>query len=149
MASSPLTSWPIDGETVKTVSEFILGGSKITADGDCSHEIKRHLHLGRKVMTNLDSILQSRDITLPTKVHLVKAMVFPVVTYECESWTVKKAERRRIDAFELWCWRRLESPMDCKEIQPVHSKGDQSWVFFRRNDGKAETPVLWPPHVKS
>jgi len=107
MASSPLTSWPIDGETVKTVSEFILGGSKITADGDCSHEIKRHLHLGRKVMTNLDSILQSRDITLPTKVHLVKAMVFPVVTYGCESWTVKKAERRRIDAFELWCWRRL------------------------------------------
>ena len=101
-------------------------GSKITADGDCSHEIQRRLLLGRKVMTNLDSILKSRDITLPTKVCLVKAMVFPVVMYGCESWTVKKAECRRIDAFELWCWRTLESPLDCKEIQPVHSKGDQS-----------------------
>ncbi len=107
MASGPITSWQIDGETVETVSDFILGGSKITADGDCSHEIKRRLLLGRKVMTNLDSILKSRDITLPTKVHLVKAMVFPVVMYGCESWTVKKAEHRRIDAFELWCWRRL------------------------------------------
>ena len=103
MASGPITSWEIDGEPVETVSDFILGGSKITADGDCSHEIKRHLLLGRKVMTNLDSILKSRDVTLPTKVHLVKAMVFPVVMYGCESWTVKKAERRRIDAFELWC----------------------------------------------
>ena len=100
-------------------------------------------------MTNLDSIFKSRDITLPTKVHLVKAMVFPVVMYGCESWTVKKAEHRRMDAFELWCWRRLESPVDCKEIQPVHSKGDQSWVFFRRNDAKAETPILWPPPAKS
>ena len=107
MASSPITSWQIDGETVETVAGFILGGSKITADGDCSHEIKRHLLLGRKVMTYPDSILKSRDITLPTKVHLVKAMVFPVVMYGCESWTVKKAECRRIDAFELWCWRRL------------------------------------------
>ena len=107
MASGPITSWQIDGETVETVSDFILGGSKITADGDCSHEIKRRLLLGRKVMTNLDSIFKSRDITLPTKVRLVKAMVFPVVMYGCESWTVKKAERRRIDAFELWCWRRL------------------------------------------
>ena len=107
MASSPITSWEIDGETVKTVSDFIFLGSKITADGDCSHEIKRHLLLGRKVMTNLDSLLKSRDITLPTKVRLVKAMVFPVVMYGCESWTVKKAECRRIDAFELWCWRRL------------------------------------------
>ncbi|KAM7240444.1 hypothetical protein CapIbe_008350 [Capra ibex] len=107
MASGPIISWEIDGETVETVSGFILGGSKITADGECSHEIKRHLLLGRKVMTNLDSILKSRDITLPTKVRLVKAMVFPVVMYGCESWTVKKAERRRIDAFELWCWRRL------------------------------------------
>ena len=107
MASSPITSWQIDGETVETVSEFILGGSKITADGDCSHEIKRRLLLGRKVMTNLDSKFKSIDITLPTKVRLVKAMVFPVVMYECESWTVKKAEGRRIDAFELWCWRRL------------------------------------------
>ena len=107
MASGPITSWQIDGETVETVADFILGGSKITADGDCSLEIKRCLLLGRKVMTNVDSILKSRDITLPTKVHLVKAMVFPVVMYGCESWTVKKAERRRIDAFELWCWGRL------------------------------------------
>ena len=104
MASSPITSWQIDGETVV---DFILGGSEITADGDCNHEIKRHLLTGRKVMTNLHSILKSRDITLSTKVHLVKAMVFPVVMYGCESWTVKKAEHRRIDAFELWCWRRL------------------------------------------
>ena len=107
MASGLITSWQIDWETVETVSDFILGGSKITADGDCSHEIKRHLLLGRKDMTNLDSILKSRDITLPTKVCLVKAMVFPVVMYGCESWTIKKAERQRIDAFELWCWRRL------------------------------------------
>uniref|UniRef100_A0AC11E561 Uncharacterized protein n=2 Tax=Ovis aries TaxID=9940 RepID=A0AC11E561_SHEEP len=107
MASGPITSWQTDRETKETVRDFILGGSKITADGDCSHEIKRRLFLGRKVMTNLDSIFKSRDITLPTKVHLVKAMVFPVVMYGCESWTVKKAERRRIDAFELWCWRRL------------------------------------------
>ena len=107
MASSPITSWQIDGETVETVADFIFGGSKITADGDCSHEIKSCLLLGRKVMTNLDSILKSRDITLPTQVCLVKAMVFPVVMYGCESWTVKKAECRRIDAFELWCWRRV------------------------------------------
>ena len=107
MSSSPITSWQIDGETVETVSDFTFWGSKITADGDCSHEIKRCLLLGRKVMTNLDSILKRRDITLPTKVCLVKAMVFPVVMYGCESWTVKKADRRRIDAFELWCWRRL------------------------------------------
>ena len=111
---------------MEAVSDFILGGSKITADGDCSHEIKRCLLFGRKVMTNIDSMLKSRDITLPTKVHLVKAMVFPVVMYGCESWTIKKAERRKIDAFELWRWRRLESPFDCKEIQPVHPKGDQS-----------------------
>ena len=108
MASGPITSWEIDGETVETVSDFIWGGpSKITADGDCNHEIKRCLLLGRKVMTSLDSIFKSRDIILPTKVRLVKAMVFPVVMYGCESWTVKKAERRRIDAFEPWCWRRL------------------------------------------
>ena len=107
MASGPITSWQIDGEMLETVADFILGGSKITADGDWGHEIKRHLLLGRKVMTNLDSILKSRDITSPTKVRLVKAMVFPVVRYGCESWTVKKAECRRIDAFELWCWRRL------------------------------------------
>ena len=107
MASGPITSWEINGETVETVADFILGGSKITEDGDCSHEIKRCLLLGRKVMTNLDSIFKSRDITLPTKVHLVKTMVFPVVMYECESWTIKKAEHQRIDAFDLWCWRRL------------------------------------------
>ena len=107
MASGPIISWQIDGETVKTVAEFILGAPKITADGDCSHEIKRHLLLGRKVMTNLDSILKSRDITLSKKVHLVKAIVFPVVMYGCESWTIKKAECRRTDAFELWCWRRF------------------------------------------
>ena len=106
-ASGPITSWQIDGETVETVAVFILGDSKITADGDCSHEIKRRMLLGKKVMTNLDSILKSRHITLPTKVHLVKAMVFPVVMYGWESWTIKKAEHRRIDAFELWCWRRL------------------------------------------
>ena len=107
MASSPITSWQVDGETMETVRDFILGGSKITADGDCSHEIKRHLLLGKRAMTNLDSIFKSRDITLPTKVHLVKAMIFPVVMYGCESCTINKAERWRIDAFELWCWRRL------------------------------------------
>ena len=127
MASGPITSWEIDGETVKTVSDFILRGSKITADGDCSHEIERRLLLGRKAMTNLDSMLRNRDIILPTKVRLVKAMVFPVVMYGCESCTVKKAEHQRIDAFELWCWRRLlKSPFDCKEIQRVHPKGNQS-----------------------
>ena len=124
---------------------------KLTADGDCSHEIKRHFLLGRKVMTNLDSIFKTRDITLPTKVHLVKAMVFPVVMYGCESWTIKKAERRRTDAFELWCWRRLLRihPLDCKEIQPVHLKGDQSWVFIGGTDVEAETPILWPLHANS
>ena len=118
-------------------------GSKITADSDCSHEIKRRLLLGRKVMTNLDSILKNRDITLPTKVHLVKAVVFPVVMYGCESWTIKKAEWRRIDAFELWCWRRL------LRVQLVHPKGDQSWVFIGRTDVEAETPILWLPDAKS
>ena len=147
MASGPIISWQIDGETVETVSDFIFGGSKITADGDCSHEIKRCLFLGRKVMTNLDSILKSRDIiTLPTKVRLVKAMVFQVVMYGCESWTVKKAESQRIDAFELWCWR--VNPLDCKEIQPVHPEGDKSWVFIERTDAEAETPILWPHHEK-
>ena len=127
MASSSITSWQIDGETVQTVRDFPFLGSKIIADGDCSHEIKRCLLLGRKVMTNLDSIFKSRDITLPTKVHLVKAMVFPVVMYGCESWTIKKAECQRIDAFQLWCWEKtLESPLDCKEIQPVHPKANQS-----------------------
>ena len=118
---------------METVSDLIFLGSRITADGDCSHEIKRCLLFGRKVMTNLDSILKSRDITLPAKVRLVKAMVFPVVMYGCESWTVKKAERWRIDAFELWCWRRLlKVHLDCKEIQPVHSEGDQPWDLWKK-----------------
>ena len=135
---------------METVTDFIFGGSKITAGGDWSHEIKRHLLLGRKVMTNLDSILKSRDITLLTKVHLVKAMVFPVVTYGCEIWTIKKAESWRTNAFELWCWEKtLESPLDCKEIQPVHPKGNQSWMFIGRTDAEAETPVLWPPDAKN
>ena len=125
MASCPITSWQIDGETMETVTDFILGGSEITAYGDCSHEIKRHLFLGREVMTKQDRIFKSRDITLLTKIHLVKAMVFSVVMYGCESWTIKRAEYQRIDAFELWCWRRLESPVDCKEIQPVNPKGNQ------------------------
>ena len=146
MASGPITSWQIDGETIETVSNFIFLGSKITADGDCSHEMTRRLLLGRKVTTNLDSILKSRDITLPTKVCLIKAMVFPVIMYGCESWTIKKTECRRIDAFELWCWR---SPLDSKEIQPVHPKGNQSWLFIGRTDVEAETPILWPPDAKN
>ena len=130
MESGPITSWQIDGETVQTVSDFIFRGSKITADGDCSHEIKRHLLLGRKVMTNLDNIFKSRDITLPTKVSLVKAMVFPVVIYGCESWTITKADHERIDMFELWCWRRLlrvpwtarrSNQSILKEISPEYS----------------------------
>ena len=130
MASGPITSWKMKGETMETVTDFIFLGSEITADGDCSHEIKRHLLLGRKALTNLDSILKSRDLTLPTKVCLVKAMVFPVVMYRCESWTVKKAERRRIDAFELWCWRglltvhwtvRRSNQSMLKEISPEYS----------------------------
>ena len=149
MALSPITSWQIDGETMETVKNFIFLGSKITADGDFSHEIKRHLLLGRKAVINVDSILKTRDITLPTKLHIVKTMVFPVVMYGCESWTLKKAECRRTDAFELWCWRRLLSPLDCKEIQPVYPKGDQSWVFIGRTDAEAEIPILWPPVVKS
>jgi len=136
MASGPITLWQIERETMATVRDFIFGSSKITADGDCSHEIKRHLLLGRKAMTNLDSILKSRDITLPTKVHPIKAMVFPVVMYGCESWTIKKAEHRRIDAFELWTSQEktLESPMDCK-IQPVNPKGNQ---FIGRTDAEAK-----------
>ena len=130
MESGPITSWQVDGETVETVKNFIFGGSKITADGDCSHEIKRHLLLVRKAMTNLDSILKNRDITLPTKIHLVKAMVFPVDKYGCESWAIKKAESQRIDAFELWCWRRLlrvpwtsrrSNQSILKEISPEYS----------------------------
>ena len=150
MASDPIISWQIDGETMETVADFIFGGSKITADGDCSHEIKRCLLLGRKAMTNLDSILKSRDITLPTKVHLVKAMIFSsshVWIWELdykESWVPKN-----------WCFwtvvleKTLENPLDCKEIQPVHPKGDQSWIFIGRIDVAAETPILWPPDAKS
>ena len=150
MASGPITSWEIDGETVVTVSDFIFWGSKITADGFCSHEIKRCLLLGRKVMTNLDSIFKSRDITFPTKVHLVKPMVFPVVMYGYESWTIKKVECQRIDAFELWCWRRLlrvswtarrSNQAILKEISPGCSL--EALML------KAETPILWPPHAKN
>ena len=150
MSSGPITSWQIDGKTVEIVTDFILWGSKFTADGDCSHEIKRRLLLGRKTMTNLDSILETKDITLPTKVHLVKAMVFPVVMYGCESWTIKKDERRRTDAFELWCWRRLlRVPWTARRIKPVHPKGDQSWVFIGGTDVEAETPILRPPDAES
>ena len=150
MASGPISSWQIDGETMETVTDFIFLGCKITAVGHCSHEIKRCFLLGRKAMTNLDSILKSRDITLPTKVHLVKAIFFPVVMYGCENWTIKKTECQIIDACELWLLEKtLESPLDCKEIQPVHPKGDQSWVFIGRTDSEAETPILRPPHVKS
>ena len=150
MASDHITSWEIDGETMETVTDFIFWGSQITADGDCSHKIKRCLLLGRKAMTNLDSILKSRDITLSTKVHLVKAMVFPVVVYGCESWDIKGSW-----APNNWCFwtavleKTLESPLDCKEIHPVHPKGDQSWVFIGRTDAEAETPILWPPDAKN
>ena len=149
MASGPITSWQIDGETMETVRDFIFLGSKITADGDCSHEIKRCLLLGRKFMTNLDSVLKSRDITLPKKVHLVKALVFPVVVYGCKSWTIKKTECQRIDAFKLVLEKALESPLNIKEIQPVHPKGNQSWIFIGRTDTEAETSILWPPNAKN
>ena len=130
--------------------DFILGGFKITADSDCRREIKIHLLLGRKVMTNLDSILKSREVTLPIKVCLVKAMVFPIVMYGCESWTIKKGECWRIDAFwTVALEKTLKSPMDCKEIQPAHSKGNQSWIFIGRTDTEAETPVLWPPDANN
>ena len=148
MASCAITSWQIDGETV---ADCIFLGSKITADGDCSHEITRHLLPGRKAMTNLESILKSRDITLPTKVHVVKAMVFPVVMYGCESWTIKKAEHQRIDAFGLTMLleKTLESPLNCKEIKPVNPKGNQSWIVIGRSDAKVEAPILWPPEAKN
>ena len=150
MASCSITSWQIDGETVETVADFTFLVSKVTADGDCSHETKRRLLPGKKVITNLDNILKSRDITLPTKVRLVKAMFFPVVMYRCESWTIKKVEHRRIDAFELWCWRRLlRVPWTASKSQAVHPKGDQSWVLIGRTDVEAEIPILWPPDVKS
>ena len=146
MASGPITSWQTDGETVETATDFLFLGSKITAYGDCSREIKRHLLPGRKAMINLDSILKSRDITLPTKIHLVKALVFPVVMYGCESWTIKKAENQKIDTFELWCWRRLlkvpwtagrSNQSILKEISPGFWTGVE-----------AETPILWLPDMK-
>ena len=161
MASSPITSWQIDGETVETVRGYIFLGSKITADGDCSHEIKRRLLLGRKVMINLDSIFKSRDITLSTKVRLVKAMVFPVVMYGCESWTVRKAEHQRIDAFELWCWRRLlkipwtarrSNQSILKDISPPmntqdwFSLGWTGWIFLQSKDSQESSPT---PQFKS
>ena len=146
MASGPITSWQIDGETMETVRDFIFLDSKITADGDCSHEIKRYLLLGRKAMTNLENILKSRDITLSTKVCVVKA---PVVMYGCKSWTIKKAVSKN------WCFwtvvleKTPESPLDCKEIQPVNPKGNQSWTFTGRTDAETEAPILWPPDVKN
>ena len=151
MASGPITSWQIDGETVETVSDFSFGGSKITADGDCSHEVKRRLLLGRKAMTNLDSILKSRDITLPTKICLVKSVVFPVVIYGYESWTIKKAECRRIDAFELWCWRRLlrvpwtarrSNKSILKEINPEYSLEGLMLKLKLRTDSFEKTLML-------
>ena len=140
MASSPITSWQIDRKTVEIVAEFRWWLQPWN---------KKMLTPWKKVMTNLDSILKGRDITLPTNVCLVKAMIFLVLMYGCESWTIKKAERQRIDAFKLWCWRRLKSPLDCKKIQLVQSKGDQSWVFIGGTDAEAETPILWPPDAKS
>ena len=152
MASGPVTSWQIDGETVETVADFFVGGrvSKITADGDCSHEMKRHILLGRKVMTNLDSIFKSRDITLLTKVHLVKAMVFPVVTYGCESWTVKKAEHRRIDAFEVWCWRRLlRVPWTARRSNQSILKEISPGCSLEGLMLKLKLHILLSPHAKS
>ena len=144
----PLTSWQIDRETMVPVTDLIFLGSKITANGDCSREIKRCLLLQRKAMTKLDNILKSRDVTLPTKVCLVKAMVFPVVLCGCESWTIKKAECWRIDAFELWCWRRLlRVPWTVR--RSVNPKGDQPWIIIGRTDAEAEAPILWSPDMKS
>ena len=142
MAFGLIISWQTEWERMETVTDFIFLGSIITADGNCSHEIKRCLFLGRKAMTNPDSILKRNGITLLTKVCLVKAMVLPVVMYGCESWSIKKAEHWRIDAFELWCWRRLLSPLDCKEIKAVNTKGNQSWIFILRTDVEAEAPIL-------
>ena len=146
MASGPITLWQMEGEKMEAVTDFLFLDSKITVDGDCSFEIKRCLLLGWKAVTNLDDIWESRDITLSTKIRIVKAMIFPVVTYGCERWTIKKAEYRRIGAFELWCWRRL---LDCKEIKPVNPKRNQTWIFIGRTDAEAEAPILWPPDAKN
>ena len=134
---------------METVTDFYFGGCKITPDGDCSHEIKRRLFLGRKVMTNLDRILKSRDITLPTKIRLVKAMVFPVVTYGCESWTIKKLSTAELSFWTVVLEKTLESPLDYREIKPVHPKGNQSWIFIGRTDAEIEVPIQWPPDAKN
>ena len=148
MVSGPIISWQIDGETMETVADFIFLGSKITEDGDCSHEIKRCLLLERKALTNLNSILKRRDIILLTKVHLVKAMVFPVVMYGCESWTTKKAERERIGAFELWYFELLRVPWSARRSNQSILR-NQSQIFIGRTDAEAETPILWPPDAKN
>ena len=148
IASSHITSWQVEGKKMEAVADFIFLGSKVTADCDCSHEVKWRLLLGRKAMANLDSVLKSRDITLPTKVHIAKAVVFPVVMCRCESWTINGAECWRIDAFKLWSWKRLfESPLDSKEIKPVSPKGDQPWIYILKTD--AEARILWTPDAKS
>ena len=150
MASGFITSWQIDGETLEIVTGFIFLGSKITADGDCSHKIKRHFLSGRKAMTNLDSILKSRDITLPTEIHLVKAMVFPVVMYRCEELDYKESWGTK--NWRFWTVvmeKTLESPLNCKEIKSVNTEGNQSWIFIGRTDAEAETPILWPPDAKN
>ena len=148
MASGPITSRQIDGEAMETVTYFILGGFKITADDDCSHEIKRLLLLGREVMTNLDSIFKNRDITFLTNVHLFKAIVFPVVMYGCKSWAKESWASKNWCLWTMMLEKTLESPLHSKEIQPVHPKGNQSWIFIGRTDAEAETPILWPPDVK-
>ena len=149
MASSPITSWQVDGKTMRTVTDFIFFTSKTTLDGDCSHEIKRRLLLGRKAMTNLDSLLKSRGITLPTKIHIIKAMVFPVVMYRCENWTIKKSECQRIYAFELWCWEDSWESLGRQVLTVVNTEGNQPQIFLERTDAEAEAPILRPPDVKS
>ena len=153
MASSPITSWQIKGKKQKEKKwkqwQTLFSWAPISLDSDWSHEIKRRLLLGRQAITNLDSILKSRDSTLPTKVCVVKAMIFPLIMYGCQSWTIKKSECKRIDAFELWCWKTLKSPLDCKEIKPVNSKGNWPWIFIGRTDAEAEAPILWQPDAKS
>ena len=150
MASIPITSWQIEREIVEAVTDFIFLGFKITMDGDCSHEVKRCLLLGRKAMTNLNNILKSRDIVLLTKVYIVKVVIFPVVMYGCEGWTIKKARHQRIDGFELWCWRRfLRVPWTARRWNQSILRENQPWILFGRTDAKAEVPIHWPPDVKS
>ena len=150
MAYGPITLWQVKGEKVKAVTDFLFLGSKITVYGDCSHDIKRCLFLGRKVMTNLDNILKSRNNILPTKLHIVKAIVFPGVMYRCEVWTIKRAEWQRIEAFELWCWRRLlRVPWTARRSNQPILKGNKPWIFIGRTDAEVEAPILWPPDTKS